>query len=51
MRDIYQRAERTIVWLGEAAADSDLAIHLIKAWAEAEKDFEEFLQQCPFAFR
>lgn len=31
MRDIYQQAEETIVYLGEAADDSDLAFGLIKA--------------------
>jgi hypothetical protein len=50
MRDIYERAEKTIVWLGEAAENSELAIDLINAWADASEDFDAFLRHCPFAF-
>jgi hypothetical protein len=50
MRDIYERAEKTIVWLGEAADNSELAIDLIKAWADASEDFDAFLRHCSFAF-
>jgi len=50
MRHIYERADETIVWLGETADDSKLAFLLIREWANASKDFEEFLRQFPFAF-
>jgi len=50
MRDIYEGAQLTIVWLGEAADDSGLAIQLINAWANWYKGFDGFLQKFPFAF-
>ena len=58
MREIYRKADITIVWLGEAAHGSGLAYGLIRAWAGAlgtallgEDSFESFLEQCPFALK
>jgi hypothetical protein len=50
MRDIYESARQTIVWLGEAADDSGLAFQLIEAWGNCNNDFDGFLQKSPFAF-
>jgi hypothetical protein len=47
MRDIYE----TLIWLGEAADESELAFRFITAWAIANKeDFNDFLEEYPFAF-
>jgi hypothetical protein len=50
MRDIYQAAEETLVWLGEAADDSGLAFSLIEVWANAHENIDAFVLQCPSAF-
>jgi prepilin-type processing-associated H-X9-DG protein len=51
MKDIYQRAHSTIVWLGEAAQHSSMAFGLIKAWANGANDLDMFVKECPFAFK
>jgi hypothetical protein len=51
MGDIYARADQTILWFGEAAHRSRLALSLIKAWAGVQKDYDAFLCQCPFALK
>ena len=50
MREIYEKAEQTIIWLGDAYENSGLAIGLIKAWTRADDDLDLFLQRYPFAF-
>jgi hypothetical protein len=50
MRDIYERALETLIWLGEAADESELPFHFITAWEIAKEDFDGFLETCPFAF-
>jgi hypothetical protein len=49
MGDIYEKAFETLVWLGEAADESELAFHFIAVWANANEDFDEFFEACPFA--
>jgi prepilin-type processing-associated H-X9-DG protein len=51
MKDIYRRAESTVVWLGEAAQHSSMAFGLIKAWANGASDLDKFVKECPFAFK
>jgi hypothetical protein len=53
MAEVYSTTERVIVWLGEGADDSDLAIDLIKAWAALESSSFEVplaLPAIPIAF-
>jgi hypothetical protein len=47
MRDIYESARQTVVWLGEAADDSGLAFQLIEAWGNCNNYFDGFLQKPP----
>ncbi len=50
MRDIYEQAELTFVWLGERSEGSESAIRLIKAWSAGSDDLDPFTQQCSYAF-
>jgi len=45
MRDIYQQAGVTFIWLGEAAENSSLAIGLMKKWATFNGEPPESLEQ------
>jgi Heterokaryon incompatibility protein (HET) len=44
MRSIYQRAERVVVWLGDATEDSDLAVDTLEGLGGCRKDMKNFIK-------
>lgn len=44
MKQIFMRAERVLIWLGESEDDSDFAMDLIKAWSPPGAETMEMAQ-------
>jgi hypothetical protein len=44
MRSIFQRAERVVVWLGEATEESDLAVDMLERLGGRRKDMGDFVK-------
>lgn len=45
MRRIYGRSSRVLMWLGDASADSDLALNFLREWAAAIRGAVEELRR------